>query len=394
MAEKVSATRFKSFAGLRNTVALERFDPSDLVIARNLDIDESGRLFRRDGYTSMLGAVGAHSLSAEGDLATFVQGTSLKRLWPDYSTTVLRSVTADLVVRYQSVIGRTYYSNGVENGVIEGGASRSWGITPPSSAGVATASAGMLPAGRYQWTMTFVRFDGQESGALVTGAIDLPDNSGISFSNLPVSSDTDIAYKVLYLTPTNGEVFYEALTVLAAATTASYINDGVELTRPLETLHLKEPPAGNVLGYYRGHMLVAVGAFLFYSKPYAYELFDLRDYLNFDGAITLIAPVEDGIYVCTQTHHYWLPGLTPAEWSLNVKAVTGAIPGSLTYVEGRDVGEGRDGRVALWLSQAGTCMGANGGAFAVLNSARLNMNINRNEGATIAFGGRVISAVQ
>src|SRR5574337_48675 len=144
---------FKSFAGLRNDVSSERMDAGDLVAADNVNIDASGQLSRRDGRTLAL-AGDYHSLWAAGDLCLMVGGTSLLRVAPGYTTTALRTdLTAGAKMTFQPINERVYYSNGRELGVIENGASRSWGLTPPTTQGTTTATAGSLPAGTYQWAV-------------------------------------------------------------------------------------------------------------------------------------------------------------------------------------------------------------------------------------------------
>ena len=391
----IEPVEYRGFRGIRNTVSAERFGPEDLEAAVNMDIDDTGRTSRRNGSVSVLATAGAHSLWAEGDLAVFVQGTSFKRLAANYVASTLRTVTSGARMAYTSVIGRLFYSNGIENGVVEDGVSRTWGLVPPTGVGIATATpGGLLAAGRYQWTMTYLRDDLQESGTLIAGVITLADNDGIAFSALPVSSDPGVVAKMIYLTPTNGDTFYEALVLDNADTTATYMNDGTELTRPLDTQFCQNPPAGQCVAYFRGQTLVAKGSVLYASLPYGYELFDLRKNFDFESEITLLAPVEGGLFVCTQTHNIFLQGLTPDDWQQQVKTAVGAIPGTLVYAEGKDIGEGVPGVVALWLSQSGICMGTNDGGFNVLTDERLHTNIARSSGASVVIGGRVISTAE
>ena len=55
---------YVAFNGLRNDVSSERFDIGDLEVADNIDIDKTGRIARRAGYTSVT-AGAAHSLWAD-----------------------------------------------------------------------------------------------------------------------------------------------------------------------------------------------------------------------------------------------------------------------------------------------------------------------------------------
>src|SRR5574340_1597454 len=211
---------FKAFTGLRNDVQSERMEAGDLVAADNVNIDSSGQLSRREGRTLAL-AGDYHSLWAAGDVCLMVGGTTLYRVAPGYTTTALRTgLTAGAKMAYQAINERVYWSNGRESGVIEAGASRSWGLAVPAHQGTATATAGSLAAGTYQWAVTYLRDDGQESGTGLAGVITLTEEGGIALSDLPVSSDANATLlKVLYLTECNGSVLYEAATLDADATT-------------------------------------------------------------------------------------------------------------------------------------------------------------------------------
>lgn len=369
---------FKAFAGLRNDVSSERMDAGDLVIADNVNIDASGQLSRRDGLTLAL-AGDYHSLWAEGELCLMVGGASLYRVAPGYTTTALRTgLTAGAKMAYQPINERVYFSNGRESGVIENGASRSWGIATPTHQGTATATAGSLAAGTYQWAITFLRDDGQESGTGLAGRIDVTEG-GILLADLPVSADPSVAGKLLYLTACNGSVLYEVAT-LANATTTHTITDTVGEASPLATQHLSPPPAGHALAYYKGHALVAAGSEIYPSDPQSYELFDLRRYIDMPGFITLMATVESaqssGFVIATRDETGWASGADPESFVYTKLTDYGAIPGTLTYVEGTLFGDGSLAGVKLpmWASTAGICVAMPDGQLINLTEQRYTMD--------------------
>lgn len=371
---------FKSFAGLRNDVQSERMEAGDLVTADNVNIDASGQLSRRDGRTLAL-AGDYHSLWAAGDLCLMIGGTTLYRVAPGYTTTALRTgLTAGAKMAYQPINERVYYSNGRETGVIEAGASRSWGLAIPAHQGTATATAGSLEAGTYQWAVTYLRDDGQESGTGLAGRIDLEEGGGIALSNLPVSDDPGATLlKVLYLSECNGSVLYEAATIDADATTHT-ITDAVGGANPLPTQHLSPPPAGQVLAYYKGYALVGTGSELYPSEPQAYELFDLRRYIDMPGPITLLATVESaassGFVIALRDETGWISGTSPEDFIYTKLTGYGAIPGTLTYVEGTLFGDGSLEGVMLpmWTSTAGVCVAFPDGRIINLTEQRYAMD--------------------
>jgi hypothetical protein len=353
---------YESFSGLRNDVTPERFTPADLTVASNVDLDKSGRLARRNGYTSVLaGAV--HSLW----VCLFAQGSQLNQLNANYSTTNLTAITPGLPLSYCKVSERVYYANGADTGILENGVVRSWGLAVPPLPGV-TAAAGNMPVGTYQFAVTYLRNDGQESGAPLAGSISLPDGGGLSFA-LPVPTDPGVTGKILYLSTPNGDVLYVCEVLPAAATTASYIGDTTELNLPLNTQFFGPPPAGQLVGYYKGRMFVAVDDTLYYSEGFGYELFDLRKYIALDGRITLLAPMYEhemyeggrnsGLFIGTDRSCGVLVGAAPEDFQYVPKVNYGAVEGAVDYVDGSLFGDDSQGArlLPMFLTTQGICVG-------------------------------------
>lgn len=376
MAKLLDPVTFKEFDGLRNTTAPERLGTADLQVAVNVDLDDTKRITRRSGQTQRLTG-STHSLWSDGAICLAVQGATLHQISAagagSYTKTALRTgLTAGARMSYWSVAGAVYYANGFEQGVIQGGASRSWGLALPSGQPAASAIGGGLPPGRYLYAVTFLRNDGQESGTGPSGTIELAAQGGIRFSGIPVSSDATVDRKAIYLSSTNGEVLYRALVTDNADTVARYEGNAHDLKLALNTQFGAPPPVGHLLGYLRGHMLVAQGNVLWNSEPYRHELFMLRKAFRvFPADINLVAPVEDGVFIGADKT-YFLSGVSPDKWSLTTVAGYPAIPGTMGYApaEGGAVGEGLPGRVVYWASPRGHCMGATGGTFRNLTEAR------------------------
>jgi len=374
------SAEFKEFAGLRNNTTADRMTPADLQAAVNVDIDDAGRISRRRGTTLRL-AGATHSLWADGrgQNCLAVQGTNLLRVRAAgagaYATDTLRTdLTPGARMACWGLNGLAYYMNGHQAGVVQEGASRTLGLACPSTQPAAAPIGGNLRAGRYQYAVTFLRRDGQESGTYHAAAIDLATTTGIRFTGIPVSADPTVIARVIYLTAWNGEVLYRALTLNSTVATADYQGDGTDLRVQLATQFGEPAPIGHALACFRGHLLVAQGPNLFYSHPYRYELFPLgRAFIPFPADITLLAPVEDGVFVSAD-QTYFLSGASPSEWVLQTVAGYQAIPGTQSYrrAEGGTVGEGEGLSVqtVFWASNRGHCMGGNGGSFTNMTDAR------------------------
>lgn len=372
---------YEGFSGIRNDVLPQRMTHADLAVAQNIDIDETGGIKRRAGRTSVYGG-NVRSLWSDGAQALFVEGTNLKRLNPDYTATTLRTGLTPLqAMAYQGVNDAVYFANGRETGVVQGGLARSWGLPMGSVPGV-TVTVGNMPAGDYQFTQTYFRNDGQESGAGLAGRIRIAAGSGLVFA-MPISTDPGVTNKAMYLTTPNGDVLYQAGIMTNNTTSFTYQNDSSELALPLTTQFMGPPPAGHLVGYYYGRMYVAVGSDLFYSEPYAYELFDRRKYLSFDSRITMFAPVSSensrdnaGIFLGTERSTTWLAGEGPEDFKAVAGPNYGVVMGAMDYVDGSMFTDGSSGArmLPMWMSTRGICVGLAGGMVQNVTQARYQIS--------------------
>lgn len=350
----------RAFSGLRNDRPVERFESGDLSVAQNIDIDNSGAISRRSGYT--LRSAGAkHSLWSSDDeaLALYVDGTTLVRLNADMSSTVLMTgLTANLPMAYWKALDRVYFTNGQQSGVLDNGAVRSWGLATPLAPAV-SVTVGAMPAGTYQYTMTYFRNDGQESGAALASAVTVPEGSGLIFV-MPVSTDPTVTLKAIYLSTPNSEVMYQAVVLPNATTSTTYSESTAELNLPLVTQFLAPPPAGQIVRDYRGVMYVASGDAIYPSEDYAYELFDYRKAIPFDGRVTLFESIDnDGVFVGTDRTCGVLVGKGIADFEYVPKVNYGAIEGTSVRADGSLFGDDSAGArlLPVWLTAQGVCVG-------------------------------------
>lgn len=372
--EKEGLFEFASFKGLRNNVDPESFSPEDLVTALNVDIDDAGGISRRKGFSSPVVAGVDRALFAAGSVCLGVGSNALKLIQPDWSTTTLRSgLAASRPLSYAAVGNRVFWSNGVETGCVQDGVSRTWGLEVPA-APEAAAVSGTLRAGTYQYVITYLREDGQESGASKAGTITLAAVGGISLSPIAVSDDPSVVYKVVYVTAVDGETLYR-YGVAANADTSFVIRGPRAGASPLSTQFLRPAPAGDHIGYGNGRMLVAADSRLYPSEPFAPELFDLRRSVPFLDRITLLAPLsgkDAGIWIGTASQIIWVSGEGPETWAYDVKAEYGVIPGTAYYSDSSVLApEPTDPvPVVFFGSRQGLCVGRPGGVLLNLTEDR------------------------
>lgn len=366
---------FKEFSGLRNEGAAERYGPGDLAQADNVDIDSTGRLSRRVGRRRVA-AGDFHSLWSAGDVCLMAGGDALVRVHPGYSLEVLRTGLAlNAPLSCCAVNDRVYWSNGLQTGVVEGGHCRAWGLAAPTRQPTAQGyPGGRLPEGRYQYAVTYLRADGQESGTGLAGVVDVPAGGAIIFTDVPRPDDADVAATLLYLSEPNGTVLYEAEALLPSETIVT-LRAPVQADLPLVTPFISAPPPGQLVAYHRGRVYVAAGDTLYWSEPHAYEHFDLRNYVQLPGPITLIAPLDDpkgGIAIATDAVTGWITGDTPEAFAFVKKGDFGAVPGTLAYVPGSQLGEGKLGEraIPLWMSSRGLVAATPEGEFVQITEGR------------------------
>lgn len=113
------------FAGLKNTVAPERLTAQELEKALNVDIDDSGQVRRRRGYT--LAAAGSyHSLYAALGRVYGVKNSQLGLINPDYSFTAIVAAS-DRPISYTTVAETIYFSSATHAGTITENVYAPWG---------------------------------------------------------------------------------------------------------------------------------------------------------------------------------------------------------------------------------------------------------------------------
>lgn len=383
--------KFSKFLGMNNIVSWERQSPVGakgeepahyLDSSSNVYLDDSGRIALRDGYTTVV-AGAAHSLWADGDIGLYANGGGLRRLWSDYTSTLLRSDLSGAPVSYQEAGGLIYYSDGIITGIYSQDSTvMDWGVSEPQIL-APTITSGNLPAGRYGYVATIHDQLGREGGAINFSTIELSEGGGLRFdiTNEMIGDNLQLS---IYATPANGDVYYLIGSTFQAGA-LNYLDEEL-LVLPLDTAHLGRPPAGHIVAHYRGRMLVANDQWLFYSEPYRYHLFKADGYLPVGERATIVAPVEDGIWVATQSKTYFLGGDDPEKFVLRTVAHHGAIEGTLLYTEAENIG-GLDKvpsqPMAIWSTPEGIVAGGNGGLFVNLTESHYKFDEVSDRGASV-----------
>jgi len=125
-----------------------------------------------------------------------------------------------------------------------------------------------------------------------------------------------------------------------------------------------DPPIGTLLEVYNGHMFVVQGNNVYYSEKFAYDRHRMLN-LPFPHDITMFRAIDDGIYVGTEREIYFLNGEDPESFVLRRKADYGVIRGTDVLTNGDKIGKDSQyfGKVVVWTTAKGICLGAVGGQF-------------------------------
>jgi hypothetical protein len=329
--------KFKGFTGINNVLSQHEMGDKDLVAAQNVDVDTKGKLWRRQGYTSLSSAVHRNLFeSSAGYLLSTIEDGSLVARAGATETAVHTSMGPDRVWYADLPDKSVVFTNGLIAGITDGVSSHRLGVPVPVDAGEFMSVPGQLFPGRYQWAATHVRLsDGLEGGTSAGGVIEVTEG-GILLTGLPM---LDGHKTNIYLTGANGDELYLAGETLGPA--FSFTGTSDSLVIPCRTQHMHPMPPGRLCAFWRGRMLMAVGNLLVASRVDQWELFDPRmDFKQFGADITLVQPVADGIYVGTEDELAFLSGVDFSALTY-VRRIDGPVVlGSGVAVPGDKIGDG------------------------------------------------------
>jgi hypothetical protein len=363
---------FEDFLGINNRAAPERLDEKELREAENVDIDNSGRVRRRLGRKRVYTGNEVHSLWSDGIITLFAQGRYLMKLTSNNVGVALRTdLMRGAPVSYESVNGVVYWSNGFQKGRVRNEAPLHWGIVPPPAPVVALRDTGGLPQGTYMVKAVYVDSYGEESGASYATSFETGANQSaiVSLPSFPLEAAT----AKVFMTSQNGDVYYYQGNVSAGQ---GLIVTTVETGVPLRTEHLYPPPVGSIVRYFAGRMYVVTGNVLWFSEPYALSLFNPRkNFYQFPGAITMVEPVEGGLFVSYEGGKtVFLSGTSIEDTQeLEVDELP-AIRGTSVTTKGEWFPAlETTGTIAIWVTREGPTAGLPNGAVRRLTSERLSL---------------------
>ena len=367
---------FEKFTGINNVQPAHRLGKDALTTATNVDIGLSGEVTRRAGYAQTLDTCHKNLHQADGFMLATVDGGDLTAMNSAGGARVMIAASLGPSRMWYCNLpdGRTAYSNGLINGITDGATATSWGVPIPESVGSTMEISGELAPGDYQVETTYVRLsDGLEGESAAYPPVTLADG-GLMLSGLPTLAGHSIN---VHLSSRNGEGAF-----LAGNTTGSlfsFIGKNSALILPKRTGNRYPAPAGKFPALWRSRVLVAVGAVLYASHPSAWEAFDLqRDFKQFSAPITLVQPLEGGVFVGTEKELAFLMGSEFDKLVYSRVLDAGVVPGSGVEVPGESIQRGQglgQGRAMICIAGGELVAGFGDGGISRMTQGRYTTDV-------------------
>lgn len=359
--------RVDNFRGMNDvTTKSKSMDEPDIIL--NAHVMTDGALEKREGCEKITDLPGAHSLWTDkaGTVLCMAEGC-LYRIRDREASLIVDTGQPDAQTGYLALSGHIYVSNAYFTGMYDpaAGTIEPWGVPLPAAPVVVPVSGG-LPAGTYHLCFTVPGPHGRPSGNGNLTSIVLPENGGISISNLPTGGS-------VWMTDPNGSQLY-------FAGTGSVITELPDSPEPLPTMWGSPPLPMSCLCYAHGRVFGARGSRVYYSEPFQPELFRLKDaFLEMNDLVGMIAKTAGGLYVGCRKKTFFFSGKNPIEM-FQMPVGEGVVPGSLCYASSLS-NLGRN--VPVWLGPGGVFAGTSDGQVVNLVKERVKVDPEQDRGASI-----------
>lgn len=306
--------------------------------AVNVDIADSGKVRRRDGYDRVIEADEPESLFGYGARGFYLEGQSLMAfevidgaetgvsaiysgLRPD-SRLAHCLIEPDIFVSDGTTALRISPSNAVSP----------WSVAPALAPALAVQSDGSLPAGTYFVAVAHKVATGEEGPLSALSKAEVTDGSKIQIT---LSATDPTARTAVYMTKPNGRELLLLAVVPAGVT--SVVANKQAMGRPPVSEDMDVMPPARFAAVWQGRLLVAVDRFVHWSEPNQYGLTKLMyDYLEFAEPVTMLGAVEtaQGYFVGQENRTYFVAGADPADARVVEAYPFGAVPGVVHMVPG------------------------------------------------------------
>ena len=293
----------------------------------NVDIDNAGKLRRRESELLIQAMTGAHSLRMTSDTTGYlVRGSVLYSVTlPNYAETFAKALTSNDTMSWVTVGDDLYFSNGTDSGRITQGLFFPLGLPTPD-APACTTVGGSLFAGTYQVAVSYFNsVTGEEGGISASSNPALAAVGGLRVT-LPAAT-TGATHANAYLSTVNGAVPMLAATVALGAAATDIV---IQPTPGRESNgRYEEPlPAGTLFSS-NGRLCSFSGSTVYVGLPFRPGYYLPADgYIPFPADVSIAIENQGGTFIAADKT-YWLPGdLGNVEGPLRDVLPYGAVPGT------------------------------------------------------------------
>lgn len=358
--------------------------------AVNVDVDESGDVFRRPGWALRLAAAGAHSVWAGKNASLSAIGNQLVSVSVSGSTvatTNLLALPSARPLSYCDLNEGVLFSSQDFIGKYVGGVASAIGVDEPGAFAVSAHASGGLYSGRYGVVVTQVNGT-EESAASPLQMVDVAEGGGIRLSGLAHSLPLRV-----YRTDHNGDTLYRCADIPVGM--SEFLIGTGQLGRVCETRHMARMVPGHIVRVWRSHALVARGRTLYISPAYRYGLYSPRDgFVQFPHRIWMVQPVQGGIWVGHRGGVQFLRGTSPENLEMIGTSGKPPVPGTDAEVDSSvmigDLATGLGS--AVWLAENGFVIGTPSGQLVEPQSKRIRLSAT--SGGVAVNDRRVLAIVQ
>ena len=328
-----------TFKGMDNRHKAESLPDGFVRDLINIDVDDTGKLSLREG-AQLLYAGNIHSLYGN----YFIEDGDLKKLNADNTATTLESAVGDSPMTYTVISDTTYFSNGIINGKIRGDAVTRWGVQrPPEQPQGIAITTGDLFAGDYQVAITWIDYDGEESGTPQSNLVSVAAGGGIKLDRF-ITPPVNIEKIAVYVSQANSETLY-LYREYPRSTGSVFIEKGLS-DIALKTQFGKQPFPCSIIQEHYGRIYFAKDNHVYYTESQNYGLVMPNNYWAFEDDIQIIASIPNALYVVTKTRTYRITNIDVEGFPIRAEVKQyGGTKGTLTM--------DTDNKTAYWLSDHG-----------------------------------------
>lgn len=376
------ATRYSigPFIKGMNTLSNETSLPQEQCrSARNIDFDKDGNYEQREGFVKLITATNVHSLYPSSNSAILF-GCQKNNIGIFNLSTSLFTSKATMPSAFRTswayLDSTIYASNPAFNCRFDPATYIAYNIAVPliDPPTITASTSGGMNEGTYTVTYSILNSSNEESGTGVETQVDITEGGGIVVSGLPIDATSKIR---IFASHPHGEELYR---VLEAPLTAASLSIGIHEFKSLgaqpETRFLEEIPKGHFITNYSSRLFIAFDNFLAFSSSFRPHLWDPRyNFIPFESLITMVAPVESGIFVSDLNSVKFLRGGDPERFEIIDVDSDPAYYGSVSIVPGAHLASdmAQYDSVAIWLSKTGHQIGLPDGSVLRANPGQLDL---------------------